>query len=112
MADSTGFSHFVFEAYQIINITLPSVPFIFQVWKFYENRSSLGFSRKLSLFIILANIMRIFLWVGKRFHWSLLAQSVLVLLTQLFVLSVALKFQSGNDEEKKTALLENKKKFS
>lgn len=111
MADSTGFSHFVFEAYQIVNITLPSVPFIFQVCKFFKNQSSLGFSRKLSLSIILAHIMRIFFWFGKKFHWSLLAQSVLVLLTQLFVLSVAIKFRGGNDEEKKTTLLENKKKF-
>ncbi len=105
MEENQSVGYVAFEIYQMLNILLPSIPFFFQVRKFHVNQSSVGFSRKLSLTIIMSSILRIFFWFGKRFHWSLLVQSILMSFMQIFVLHTAIKFREGNNEDKHKALL-------
>lgn len=96
----------VLKAFEFINIFSPIIPFFFQALKIKETKSSAGFSKKMILLILAANILRIFFWFGEKFHYSLLLQSILMILMQLYLLFVAVKF--GNQNDNKNSLdLEN-----
>jgi hypothetical protein len=85
------------EIFQVMNIFFPSIPFVFQIRKFFINRSSIGFSRNISLILITSSVLRIFFWFGKYFHWTLLVQSFLLIFTQVFVIEVAIKFSNKKE---------------
>jgi hypothetical protein len=87
-----------------LNITFPSIPYIFQIKKFVDNKSSVGFSRKVSLIIIIGSILRVFFWFGRKFHWTLLAQSCLLILMQLIVIQFAIKYRQGAEDKTKVLL--------
>ena len=74
-------------------IFLPSVGYVFQAIKFQKTKSSKGFSKSLCLMLLLANILRIYFWIGKPFEKSLLFQSIVVILSQIYLIHYYLKYQ-------------------
>ena len=74
-------------------IFLPSIGYFFQAIKFQKTKSSKGFSKSLCLMLLLANILRIYFWIGKPFEKSLLFQSIVVVISQLYLIHFYLKYQ-------------------
>lgn len=71
----------------------PSFGYIFQVNKFKKNTSSKGFSKYICLILIISNILRIYYWVGKQYSISLLYQSVVVIVCQLFLMHYYIRYR-------------------
>ena len=80
-------------------IFLPSFGYFFQAIKFQKTKSSKGFSKSLCLLLLLANILRIYFWVGKKFAKSLLYQSIVVIISQIYLMHYYLKYQERPKEE-------------
>lgn len=80
--------------YETINMFSASVPYIFQIKKFEENKSSEGFSKFVSLLSITSCTFRIFFRFGKYYHWSLLFQAIFLLMTHIRLLIVSVKYSA------------------
>lgn len=91
----------------IIMTLTPVIPYFAQINKFKENKSSKGFSIKISLFILSANILRIFFWFGERFNIFLLLQSILMIIAQLYLVKVYVQYSEKNLYAKKESILKN-----
>ncbi len=91
----------------IIMTLTPVIPYYAQINTFKKNKSSEGFSIKISLFILSANILRIFFWFGEKFNISLLLQSVLMIIAQLYLVKVYVQYSEKNDYIKKESLFKN-----
>ena len=77
---------------------LPSLNYLFQARKFKKNNSSQGFSYFLCLTTLLSHTLKVFFWFGKRFKYTLLIQSLLVVIVQLYLIFLCIKFK--NDANK------------
>ena len=77
----------------LMMICIPSIGYIFQAIKFKQTKSSKGFSKTLCLLLLLANILRIFFWLGKLFSITLLYQSIVVIISQIYLIHVYLQYQ-------------------
>ena len=80
-------------------IFLPSFGYFFQAIKFQKTKSSKGFSKSLCLLLLLANILRIYFWIGKPFAKSLLYQSIVVIISQIYLIHYYLKYQERTKNE-------------
>ena len=80
-------------------IFLPSFGYFFQAIKFQRTKSSKGFSKSLCLLLLLANILRIYFWIGKPFAKSLLYQSIVVIISQIYLIHYYLKYQEKSKDE-------------
>ena len=74
-------------------IFFPSIGYFFQGIKFQKTKSSIGFSKILCLLILLANILRIYFWLGKPFEKSLLFQAIVVIISQIYLMHYYLKYR-------------------
>ena len=89
----------------------PSVNYLFQARKFHKTKSSTGFSNFLCLTTLLSHTLKIFFWFGKRFKYTLLIQSVLVVLIQLYLIFLCIKFKEEKNENSiKNSINKNNKK--
>lgn len=79
----------------------PCSSFFIQISKIKETGTSEGFSKSIVLILLMANILRIFFWFGKRFSFVLLIQSFLMIATQFYLLYVCLKYSDANKNNKK-----------
>lgn len=79
----------------------PNLAFISQIKKFQSSKSSDGFSKIICLLILLANILRIFFWYGKRFDIPLLFQSIVSIIMQFILLNEFLKVYKNKYNQKK-----------
>lgn len=86
----------VLNIVDVVMTLTPVIPYFAQINTFKQNKSSKGFSIKISLFILSANILRIFFWFGERFNISLLFQSVLMLIAQLYLVKVYVQYSEKN----------------
>ena len=88
----------------ILMVFSPSIGYIAQAMKFKETKSSEGFSKYMCLILLFANLLRIFFWIGKQFTIILLYQSIVVILSQLYLIHSSLKYDKSiklpNDIEK------------
>jgi len=91
----------------IIMTLTPVIPYYAQINTFKNNKSSKGFSIKISLFILSANILRIFFWFGEKFNISLLVQSILMILVQLYLVKVYVEYSEKNAYSKKDSLFKD-----
>lgn len=91
----------------VIMTLTPVIPYFAQINTFKQNKSSKGFSIKISLFILSANILRIFFWFGERFNISLLFQSVLMIIAQLYLVKVYVEFSEKNVYAKKDSIFKD-----
>ena len=80
----------------LLMIFVPSVGYFFQGIKFQKTKSSKGFSKTLCLLLLLANILRIFFWIGKKFSITLLYQSIVVIISQVYLIHYYLKYQDNS----------------
>ena len=97
------------QIYEYINIFSASLPYYAQAKKFQETKNSEGYSLKVSLLILTSCILRIFFWFGNHFHWSLLAQAVLLIITHIWLINEAVKCK--NYQTVSDYITENKNKY-
>lgn len=70
----------------------PPLIYADQAYSIIKKRDSTGFSHDVCGVVIIANIIRVFFWLGKRFETPLLVQSLLLILSQLLLLSICLHY--------------------
>ncbi|XP_067276358.1 solute carrier family 66 member 2 [Pseudorasbora parva] len=73
-----------------------AVPYIPQYQEIQRTNNAEGFSTRVCLVLLIANILRIFFWIGKQFELPLLLQSVVMILTMLAMLHLCCSIQSSN----------------
>lgn len=88
----------------------PAVNYIFQAMKFHKTKSSIGFSNYICLITMMAHTTKIFFWFGKRFVITLLFQSILVILIQLYIIYLSVKYKKKTERDSFTLLISRKKK--
>ena len=76
----------------------PSMNYLFQARKFYKTKSSIGFSNFLCLTTLLSHTLKVYFWFGKKFKYTLLVQSILVVLVQLYIIYLCIKFKEGKNK--------------
>ena len=90
----------------------PATNYVFQAIKFYRTKSSKGFSNFLCLVTILAHTTKIYFWFGKRYVYTLLVQSILVILILLYIIYLCLKYREISEERSSSISLLSEKKIS
>ena len=93
ISENSSYSYLVKFLADILMIFVPSIGYFFQAKKFKETKSSKGFAKFLCLLILIANILRVFFWFGKKFSLILLYQSIVVILSQIYLIHVYLEYQ-------------------
>ncbi|KJE92528.1 hypothetical protein CAOG_03478 [Capsaspora owczarzaki ATCC 30864] len=93
MVDLGDFVGFIAAAFMIFGGVLPYVP---QYLAIKQTRNASGFSTFVSLILILANIVRLYFWLGKRFEMALVYQSVVMLVAQLMMLELCVSMRSSS----------------
>ena len=71
----------------------PSINYLFQVFKFNKTKSSKGFSNYLCLITILSHTLKVFFWLTEKFKFTLLIQSILVIIMQLYLIYLCIKYK-------------------
>uniref|UniRef100_A0A915PPU1 Solute carrier family 66 member 2 n=1 Tax=Setaria digitata TaxID=48799 RepID=A0A915PPU1_9BILA len=66
-----------------------SLAYVFQYKEIYEREDASGFSLFVCLTLLIANILRIMFWFGKRFELALVAQSVVMLISMILMLEIS-----------------------
>lgn len=89
---------FISSLFIIFGGVLPYLPQYLQIRK---ERSSEGFSTKVCLVLLVANILRINFWFGKVFETPLLVQSIIMIFTMVIMLELCIRMKkehplSGN----------------
>ena len=89
----TSYSHITKLLADILMVFVPSIGYFFQAMKFKQTKSTKGFAKFLCLLLLIANILRIFFWFGKRFTLTLLFQAIVVVISQIYLMHVYLEYQ-------------------
>ncbi|KAG2218872.1 hypothetical protein INT45_003939 [Circinella minor] len=84
---------FASVALSIAMVLGPIVGYVDQYFIIRRKQSSAGFSSVTCGVLLIANILRIFFWLGKRFDETLLVQSVAMILAQLVLLEIVVRFR-------------------
>ncbi|KAH9935861.1 uncharacterized protein BXZ73DRAFT_89360 [Epithele typhae] len=71
----------------------PPLVYADQAYSIVKKQDSTGFSRDVCAILLLANITRCFFWLGSRFEMALLVQSLLMILAQLVLLYICIRFR-------------------
>jgi len=71
----------------------PPLVYADQAISIVRKRDSVGFSRDVCAVLLIANITRCFFWVGSHFELALLVQSILMILAQLALLYLCLRYR-------------------
>jgi len=78
----------------------PVLGYIPQYRVINETHRSEGFSTLVSLVLLVANILRVFFWLGKQFQLVLLYQSVVMIVAQLLLLEVCVRYKKQKGHSK------------
>ena len=89
----------------IFMILGPATNYVFQAIKFYKTKSSVGFSNFLCLVTIMAHTTKIFFWFGERYVYTLLIQSILVVVIQLYIIYLCVKYREKPEKDSSTSLI-------
>ncbi|KAH9989843.1 hypothetical protein BJV77DRAFT_1145000 [Russula vinacea] len=71
----------------------PPLVYVDQATSIIKKKDSTGFSRDVCAVLLLANITRCFFWLGERFEFALLLQSLLMILCQLALLYICVLYR-------------------
>jgi uncharacterized protein with PQ loop repeat len=93
LPENNSFYSIIKLSADILMIFIPPIGYIFQALKFKQTKSSKGFAKFLCLLLLLANILRIFFWFGKKFSLPLLFQAILVIISQIYLIHAYLEYQ-------------------
>jgi len=70
-----------------------------QAHSIVKKKDSSGFSRDVCAILLIANITRCFFWIGKHFELALLIQSLLMILAQLALLYICIRYRPTSSPE-------------
>ncbi|XP_026032491.1 PQ-loop repeat-containing protein 1 [Astatotilapia calliptera] len=73
-----------------------ALPYVPQYQEIQKSSNTEGFSTRVCLVLLIANILRIFFWIGKQFELTLLLQSVVMILTMFAMLHLCCTVQNAN----------------
>ncbi|KAM4572805.1 solute carrier family 66 member 2 [Odontesthes bonariensis] len=73
-----------------------ALPYVPQFQEIQRSSNTEGFSTRVCLVLLIANILRIFFWIGKQFEFTLLLQSVVMILTMFAMLHLCCTVQNTN----------------
>uniref|UniRef100_A0A3P9H1E0 Solute carrier family 66 member 2 n=1 Tax=Oryzias latipes TaxID=8090 RepID=A0A3P9H1E0_ORYLA len=73
-----------------------ALPYVPQYQEIQRSSNTEGFSTRVCLVLLIANILRIFFWIGKQFEVTLLLQSVVMILTMFAMLHLCCAVQNSN----------------
>lgn len=73
-----------------------ALPYVPQYQEIQRSSNTEGFSTRVCLVLLVANILRIFFWIGKQFELTLLLQSVVMILTMFAMLHLCCSVHSTN----------------
>ncbi|XP_025765117.1 uncharacterized protein si:dkey-246g23.2 isoform X1 [Oreochromis niloticus] len=73
-----------------------ALPYVPQYQEIQKSSNTEGFSTRVCLVLLIANILRIFFWIGKQFELTLLLQSVVMILTMFAMLHLCCTVQNTN----------------
>ena len=93
ISENNKFSNLLKTSADLLMIFIPSVGYFFQAIKFKQTKSTKGFAKFLCFLLLLANILRIFFWFGKKFTVTLLYQAIVVIISQIYLIHVYLEYQ-------------------
>ncbi|KAI9461450.1 hypothetical protein HD554DRAFT_2129749 [Boletus coccyginus] len=71
----------------------PPLVYVDQGVSIVRKKDSTGFSRDVCAILLIANITRCFFWLGARFEFALLLQSILMIIAQLALLFICLRYR-------------------
>jgi len=77
----------------------PPLVYADQAYSLVKKKDSTGFSRDVCAILLLANITRCFFWLGDRFEYALLVQSILMIIAQLALLYICIRYRPGLSPE-------------
>ena len=107
LSETSSFSYYSKFLADLMMIFIPSVGYYFQAMKFKQTKSTKGFAKFLCLLLLIANILRIFFWFGKKFALSLLYQAIVVIISQIYLIHVYFKYQDELPKSKEKSLAES-----
>ena len=90
---SYPYNNFLRLIFDILMIFIPSIGYLFQAMKFKQRKSTKGFAKFLCFLLLMANILRCMFWLGKRFNLTLLFQSIVVIVSQIYLIHVYFQYQ-------------------
>ncbi|XP_034391859.1 solute carrier family 66 member 2 isoform X2 [Cyclopterus lumpus] len=93
MEDSWSLLSLMASCLMVFGGALPYVP---QYQDIQKSSNSDGFSTRVCLVLLIANILRIFFWIGKQFELTLLLQSVVMILAMFAMLHLCCMVQYTN----------------
>ncbi len=76
-------------------IIAPLLTYCFQIHKFNKTKSSKGFSKLICFWLFMGNILRIFFWFGTHFKNTLLYQSTGIVIFQIILIHLCIKYQDN-----------------
>ncbi|KAF9221424.1 hypothetical protein BS17DRAFT_785359 [Gyrodon lividus] len=77
----------------------PPLVYADQAVSIVRKKDSTGFSRDVCAILLTANITRCFFWLGMRFEFALLLQSILMILAQLALLYICIRYRPTTSPE-------------
>lgn len=86
----------------LVMVFSPLIGFIDQYNKIKTAKSSVSFSLKVPLLLILCNTLRIYFWFGKRFEQVMLWQSVVMIVWQFCMVELCTRFPSAGSQTGKS----------
>ena len=98
--NSNIFMDFAILIIDILIVIGPSIGYFLQSLKFKQTKSSKGFSKSLCLIIYFSQILRVFFWIGKPFKITLLYQSILIILFQIYLIHLWVKYHGASYQVK------------
>jgi uncharacterized protein with PQ loop repeat len=97
------FMDFAILIIDLLIVIGPSIGYFLQSLKFKQTKSSKGFSKSLCLIIYFSQILRVFFWIGKPFKITLLYQSILIILFQIYLIHLWVKYHGATYQVKNIA---------
>jgi uncharacterized protein with PQ loop repeat len=77
----------------ILMVIAPLLTYCFQIFKFANTKSSKGFSKFICFLLFMGNILRVFFWFGIHFKKTLLYQSIGIVIFQVILIHLCIKYQ-------------------
>ncbi|KAG1741052.1 hypothetical protein EDB19DRAFT_1828192 [Suillus lakei] len=71
----------------------PPLVYVDQAVSIVRKKDSTGFSRDVCAILLIANITRCFFWLGDHFEFALLMQSILMIIAQLALLYICVRYR-------------------
>jgi uncharacterized protein with PQ loop repeat len=79
-------------------VLAPVIGYVDQYKMIVKERQSEAFSKLVSLILMLANVLRIFFWFGKRFETVMLYQSFVMIIAQFVMLHVCTRYPNSTQK--------------